>query len=226
MSDVLTLAQAQARVGAALRSLDARAPAHAAIVAAACAALDGDAARNARRLAVYRANAIANATAALRAHYPVIARIVGAEFFAQLARAYCGAHASTSGDLGEYGAALADFVAHDVHAQGLPYLPDLARLEWAVHRAETAADVPDAARAAHADAQQLLRAPGSTVLASAHPIAEIWHAHQDDATLAPADIVWRAQGAWVYRDGWQVRVAALDADQAHALIDLMAQEAA
>lgn len=206
-------AQTQARVGAALRSFDARAPGHAGVMAQAVALLDGEPQRNARRLALYRANAIAHATSALRAHYPVIERVVGEEFFVQLARAHCAAHASHSGDLGRYGAALADFLAACAQTQGLPYLPDLARLEWVVHEAEIAADVNGASA--------LLYAPGTRVLASPYPIADLWLAHQDGAALAPETIDWRAQGALVHRDGYAVRVAALDVEQAHALIELL-----
>ena len=215
------LAQAQARIGAALRSFDARAASHAPTLAAAVALLDGAAERNARRLAIYRANAIVNATNALRAHYPVIERVVGAEFFAGLARAYCARQPSLCGDLGAYGDALAEFVASDARTQTLPYLPDLARLEWAVHLAEIAAD---AAPERVPREPAVLWAPGTQVLASAHPIADLWLAHQDDAGFEPGAIAWRAQGALVYRDGWTVRVAALDAQEAQALIDALAKE--
>ena len=108
---------------------------------------------------------------------------------------------------------LADFLAACTHTQGLPYLPDLARLEWAVHEAEIAADANGASA--------LLYAPGTRVLASPYPIADLWLAHQDGAALAPEAIDWRAQGALVHRDGYAVRVAALDVEQAHALIELL-----
>jgi len=216
-----TLAQTQAHIGAALRSFDARAASHALALAAAVALLDGAAERNGRRLAIYRANAIVNATNALRAHYPVVERVVGAEFFAGLARAYCARQPSQCGDLGAYGAGLAEFVANDARTQTLPYLPDLARLEWAVHLAEIAAD---AAPASVRREPALLWAPGTQVLASAYPIADLWLAHQEDVALTPDAVVWRAQGALVYRDGFAVCVAALDAHEAQALIDAMRKE--
>lgn len=218
-----TLAQAQAGIGAALRSFDANAAAYEPTLAAAVALLDGAAERNARRLAIYRANAIVNATTALRAHYPVVERVVGVEFFAQLARAYCAVQPSQCGDLGAYGDALADFIARDAHTRALPYLPDLARLEWAVHVAEIAADAaPNPVRREPA----LLWAPGTRVLASTHPIADLWLAHQEGAGLDPGAIVWRPQGALVYREGFAVRVAALDAVEAQALIEALLREQA
>jgi len=83
-----------------------------------------------KRLAIYRANIAANATGALAAIYPIVRTLVGAEFFAGLTQAYCAAHPSASGDLNELGAHLADFLPMFAPAQSLPYLPDVARLEW------------------------------------------------------------------------------------------------
>lgn len=209
----MTLAAQQARFGAALRSADA-APSAAALLAGAIEV-------NQRRLAVYRANGIANACNALRAHYPVVEQVVGVEFFAALARAYWQAHPSASGDLGDYGAAFADFLAQFEPTHTLPYLPDLACVEWAVHGADTAADAP--VKPIERE-PALLWMPGTVVLVSDHPVADIWNAHQAEAALRPEDIAWVAQGALVFRDGLRVGVAALDPDQARALIELIAEE--
>ena len=57
----------------------------------------GDAELARRRLAVYRANIAANAVGALAAIYPIVRKLVGDEFFAGLAHAYCAAHPSASG---------------------------------------------------------------------------------------------------------------------------------
>ena len=46
----------------------------------------------------------------------------------------------SSGDLNELGAHLADFLPAFPPAQSLPYLPDVARLEWLAHQAHYAAD--------------------------------------------------------------------------------------
>ena len=88
----------------------------------------GDAALNERRLAIYRANAAASATKALAAAYPVIELVVGPSAFAILVREYQRVAPSTSGDLNELGAALADVVADHEMGESLPYLAYLARL--------------------------------------------------------------------------------------------------
>lgn len=187
----------------------------------ACAYLQGSAEKNARRLAIYRGNVVAGITQALKAHYPVIAQLVGAEFFQGLARAYWQAFPSKSGDLGEYGAALSEFLADFSPSQHLPYLSDVARLEWAVHLAESAADAPPQPINRE---PALLWMPGSHLLKSVWPIASIWLAHQTPASLAFSDIEWQAEGALVYREGWRVKVSALNVQEAQALIDLVQQE--
>ena len=189
--------------------------------AQACHYLQGSAEKNARRLAIYRGNVVAGVTQALTAHYPVIAQLVGEEFFTGLARAYWQAFPSTSGDLGEYGAALAEFLSNFAPSAHLPYLPDVARLEWAMHLAENAADAPPQPITRE---PALLWMPGSQLLKSAWPIASIWLAHQNPASLKFADIQWQAEGALVYREGWRVCVSPLNYSEAEALITLTQQE--
>ena len=89
----------------------------------------------AARFAVYRNNSIIGAISALNEQFPSVALLVGDEAFADLARAHAQKHPPRSPVLGEYGAEFPDFVAEfldqcDARAQ-TPYLPDVARLDWA-----------------------------------------------------------------------------------------------
>src|SRR4051812_1202370 len=101
-----------------------------------------------KRVAIYRNNTLANAARALEAAYPVVAKMVGMQFFAGLTRQYSLRFPSKSGDLNEYGEAFAEFLAGFAPTTELPYLAEVARLEWQVHRAHYAADAIafDAAR--------------------------------------------------------------------------------
>jgi hypothetical protein len=139
----------------------------------------------AQRLQVYRNNLLENGTAALRAVFPVTDQLVGEACFRQMARRFIGAHPSRSGNLHDFGNALPGFVAAADELAGLPYLADVARLEWAWHVAWHAAEWPaltvDALLAVPADQQpalQLRLQPGLTVLRSAYPVLAIWQAHQ------------------------------------------------
>jgi hypothetical protein len=140
-----------------------------------------------RRMAVYRGNMIANQSKALQGAYPVVAKIVGADFFAGLAREYGRQVPSVSGDLNEFGESLPEFLAQFPPARDLPYLPDVAQLEWRVHCAFYAADhkALEAARLAlvPADKQSSLRFqlhPACAMMRSDYPLARIWEIHQDD----------------------------------------------
>ena len=61
------------------------------------------------RLAVYRGNVYGNRTKALAAAYPIVRKIVGADFFDAMAREYARGNPAASGDLNEYGERLATF---------------------------------------------------------------------------------------------------------------------
>jgi len=165
------------------------------------------------RMAIYRANMVAAADKALSAAYPVIRQVVGDEFFHGLAREYQRGTPSTSGDLTGFGARFDDFLATFEHTQSMPYLPELARLEWAAHLAYGAADAPGwdvAALAAippeRQDAIRFQWSPGLAVVRSAFPVVRIWTIHQSgfDGVF---EVDWgRAETALVARDGFAVTV--------------------
>ena len=183
--------------------------------------LSGDTRLIEQGLAIYRANVMAAATKALCAAYPVIQQVVGDAFFHGLARAYQRVVPSTGGDLYDYGAAFANFVAEFPHTQSLPYLPDLARLEWAVHRASGAADAPtwDSQALAQVEpareaAIRFAWAAGTAVVDSNFPIARIWLIHQPGFD-GEFSVDWSvSECALVAREDFRVVVSALDAGDA------------
>ena len=185
------------------------------LTAAATAWLAGDADRAEGRLAIYRANMVAAADKALSAAYPVIRQVVGEDFFHGLAREHQRATPSASGDLGEFGAMFDAFLARFEHVQDMPWLPDLARLEWAAHRAYGAADAPDWDAASlgtvEPDRQDAIRfawTPGLAVVRSRWPIVRVWTIHQPDADAEFAVDWTLPETALVARDGFAVTVGA------------------
>jgi len=175
--------------------------------------LAGDADLVDRRMAIYRANMVAAADKALSSAYPVIRQVVGEEFFHGLAREYQRGTPAASGDLTDFGATFDAFVSAFEHTRSLPYLPDLARLEWAVHRAGGAADAPDwdagALATVEPEQQAEIRfawSPGLAVVESAHPVVRIWTIHQPGYG-GEFSVDWnRADTALVARDGFAVVV--------------------
>ena len=156
-------------------------------------------------IAVYRSNVNGNWTGALAAAYPIVRKIVGEDFFDGLAHAYGRARPSASGDLNEYGAYMAQFVAEFPHTQDLPYLPDVARMEWLAHCAYYAAD---AAPFHVTDTPQL--APACALLESHWPLGRIWTVHQDDYEGEIAvDLDAGPDRILVHRPRWRVQVLSL-----------------
>ena len=138
---------------------------------------------------VYRNNYRGNLHDTLAGAYPVIEQLVGKDFFRHMTRQFIGQHLSRSGNLHHYGAEMANFVAAFEPAQGLAYLPDVAALEWACHRAYFADEAPtlDLVKLAQIPPEQypdliLHTHPACYLVRSRYPIAPIWHAHQSGAT--------------------------------------------
>jgi hypothetical protein len=186
----------------------------------------------AQRLAVYRNNTFLSLAEALKDGYPVVERLVGEDFFKQMASAFIARQPPQSGCLLEYGEGFPDFVAAYPPAQSLAYLPAVARLEWlwqaAFHEAEAApldwaalADVP-------AQAQGDLRFrlhPTARLLQSGYPVLRIWEANQPG--FAGDEAISLAEGGCrllVFRPEWEVEIHALEAGE-HAFLAALAQAA-
>jgi hypothetical protein len=174
------------------------------------------------RLRVYRANVFGNWSAALAGAYPVTRAIVGAEFFNAMARDYARAFPSTSGDLHEYGAQLAAFLDGYPKTRDLPYLPDVARLEWLAHQAHYAADARPFDLSRPSEARL---APSCALLESAWPLQRIWAAHQDGGDPATVDLGAGPDRILVHREGWRVAVCSLLAGDYRFLERLRAGDA-
>ncbi|PSW03413.1 DNA-binding domain-containing protein [Photobacterium lipolyticum] len=84
---------------------------------------------------IYRNNFIIGLSEVLEATYPGVKAVVGDECFSQLARQHILSHPLRQGDVSHYGEGLADTISDAAElSQAVPYLADLARLEWYVDR--------------------------------------------------------------------------------------------
>ncbi len=93
-----------------------------------------------RRFDVYRNNVASGMIEALRATYPAVDKLVGAEFFAASAKLFLDRHPPRSPLLFRHGETFADFLDAFPPAASTPYLGDVARLEWARLQAYHAKD--------------------------------------------------------------------------------------
>ncbi|CAI8902821.1 DUF2063 domain-containing protein [Pseudomonas sp. IT-P395] len=172
----------------------------------------------ASRFAVYRNNVQASLINALSDSCPVVAQLVGDEFFHAMAAVFVQQLPPQSPLMSRYGETFADFIAAFEPAGGVPYLADVARLEHlrtlAYHAADTLPVRPEEITAALADAQTLTELrfefhPSLHLLDSAFAVVAIWGAHQQGSTLEGVDINQR-QHALVLRNDLDVEVFALD----------------
>lgn len=187
-----------------------------------------------RGLQAYQANAGAAAERALAASFPTVQALMGDESFATMARAFWHAHPPMRGDLACFGEGLPSFIAASDQLADVPYLPDVARLDWWLACAERARDeAPEPATLAllaeHEPAQlRITLLPGTAVLGSAFPVVSLWRAHQPgDEAVAHRDAARAAlaagQGehAVVARAGWRAVATAVDAPTARWMGSLL-----
>lgn len=172
-----------------------------------------------RGLSAYRSNGHALAERALQAAYPVVAAVLGDDGFAMLARALWHRHPPQRGDLALWGEALADTVQDDLQLAELPWLADVARVEWALHRAASDTDRwPDPGSFALLQTQdpggvRLVPAPGLTLVHSPWPVVSIVNAHLH--AEPPLEEAWRRchggvhETALVWRQGFRPCVQAI-----------------
>lgn len=157
-----------------------------------------------RRFDVYRNNVAYALSRALAARFPVVERVVGAEFFAAMAQIFLKTGLPQSPVLLEWGKEFPAFLEGFPPLSGLPWLPDVARLELARGAAYHAADAeplsPEALmRAAGAEDARLVLQASVTVMASRWPVVTAWAMNQPGASPAPlpAD---KPEAALILRD--------------------------
>ena len=185
--------------------------------------------KHAERFALYRGNLKATWAKALGAAYPVIHQLVGEEFFEALAREYGRMYPSDDGDLNRFGAHMPEFLEAFPHTRELPYLPDMARLEWLLHRAHYApsADAVEATGLAAIPPDALEQAcfefaPALKLFQSQWAVVQLWLAHHAQAEW-PQEMDAESR-AMVARPRWKTAVIA-QSQAAYAALSLLQQGA-
>ncbi|MBV9931273.1 MAG: putative DNA-binding domain-containing protein [Alphaproteobacteria bacterium] len=155
--------------------------------------------------AVYRNTCAHGIVEALRAAFPTVGCLLGEEGFTGAALAFRDAQPPASPILSRYGSGFAGFLARQPWTSGLPYLADVALLDWLWLDAHLAAD--RAARRAPgvgADCFQPLRLtlhPAARFAWLDSPAVTIWLAHRCPGGFEELAPEWRPEGALVTRAG-------------------------
>lgn len=183
----------------------------------------------AERLAVYAGGYVARIRHALTEAYGAIRHVAGERAFTELARGYAERHPSHDYNLSLAGRHLPEFLAGWPLTSTLPFLPDLARLEWLVRQAFHAFEEPpfDPRRFAQLPLEDWGRArlafqPSVGLAASAWPILDIWAARTQPRSAVDIDLVNHPQRVLVFRQQLEVRCELLDERQHAVLAGLLA----
>lgn len=144
------------------------------------------------RLEIYRSNIITTLRDVLESVYPVILRLVGGDYFCQVARGFVARHPPRQRSLIAYGGEFPWYLAIQPSAAAHPYLCDVARLEWACHQAFHAPDAEasnfscllDVPADAWPGARVRLT-PSLQLIRSDYPIERIWRENQPDRSEPP-----------------------------------------
>lgn len=190
-----------------------------------------------RRFGVYRNNVIVSLIDALADSYTVVAVLVGDEFFRAMAREFARQHPPRSPIMANYGDDFPAFIAGFAPAETLPYLADLALLEWQRVVSWHAADEPSL-RAS--DIESLLSDPialASTrwqfhpsvaLIDSSFAIVSLWSAHQHgsareiEAALNHVD-TFQPESALVLRQELDVLILSMTSAEAAFVRALLAR---
>jgi hypothetical protein len=141
------------------------------------------------RIAIYRNNLREGFRKALALEFPVIERLVGEDYFRQLALWFLAEHPSRAGDLHPIGEPFAPFLQSRFEDTPYAYMTDVATLEWTYQQSLIAADAPpfdvatlrDIPPEAYGQLRFTLH-PACRLVRSPYPIVRIWAANQAEAT--------------------------------------------
>lgn len=154
----------------------------------------------------------------LHSIYTTIEQILGEVCFQQIARDYAQINPSCHYDLNLYGEAFSEFIRKVIDEQPafveLPYLADLAWLEWCYHAVYYAVETVSAEPGELTiDENVSLQLPASLQLVSSdYPIYEIWKAHKQHHGAKEVNAINTRQYMAVYRKHHSPSMITVDED--------------
>jgi hypothetical protein len=185
----------------------------------------------AARLHAYADGYPARLREALSDTFPAVMHLIGEQQAIALTSRYIAAHPPRSFNLNHAGNALVDFLRDDDLTATLPFLPDLAALEWRMARAFHAEELPplDPAQLAEWDPESWPSAvlrfqPAVAVVSSPWPLRALHAARDTPLEEIDLDLRDRPDDVLVRRHGLAVHCDGIEAAQAQALARLLAGE--
>lgn len=177
------------------------------------------------RFSIYRGNLLSIWNKTLANIFPVVERLVGGDFFEDLARVYGRKHPSTSGDLNSFGEHFSEFLSQHESLQEYPYIGPVAELEWRLHCSYYAQDkerlsLPQFIAEAGERVQEssLIFAPDVSFHTSQFATSAIWQAHQSSEVAQLGVPVDTKNFCVVSRPQWRPEVFELSEASYRALV--------
>jgi hypothetical protein len=158
---------------------------------------------------VYRNTSARGAIEALRATYATVNQLLGDDGFTQVALEYRQEAPPAGPVLSDYGAVFAAFLARQPWTCELPYLADIARLDWLWLESFLAAEAEPSPSKDGRDARISLH-PATRVAWLSTPALTIWQAHREPGGFGELEPEWCEEGALITRPGFQVRAQPID----------------
>lgn len=166
---------------------------------------------------VYRNTVMKGAVDALLANFPTVERLVGRTWLGAVAAIHGRRSVPVDARLLYHGSEFPGFLDHFEHAQALPYLGNVARLDLLWTQCHTAVDQPgiDVTRIASLARERLAslkltpRAAARWVWFADQPVFSIWR-HNREGLQMPEQLDWHGEGALLVRSGGAVSWQALD----------------
>lgn len=159
--------------------------------------------------AVYRNTAARGAVEALRASFSTVDALLGSDMFSEVALDFRRETPPAGPVLSEYGAGFPGWLARQPWTSELPYLADVARLDWLWLECFLAGDSGSEAASPRSKSRVMLH-PAARFVRLATPALTIWQAHRELDGFDELEPDWREEIALFTRPGLDVRVRAID----------------
>ena len=167
------------------------------------------------RLSIYRNNVILGLINALEDKFPVCLRLLGADNFRQLAKEYIGDNLPNSPVMFEYGKSFSKYISNNDVIKHVPYLPDVAKLEYCIGEAYHAPNSPfmtlsdfEEIGASRLFNSQVTLHPSVACFHSNYPIVEIWKTNSYDQEVKSITIL-NAEDVLVSRPSFEIIIESL-----------------
>lgn len=160
--------------------------------------------------AVYRNTSARGAVEALRASFRTVEALLGGDMFTEVALDYWRDTPPAGPVLSDYGAGLPSYLARQPWTCELPYLADVAKLDW-LWLESFLADDANTPPMSPGPLSRVMLHPAARFVRLETPALTIWQAHRDPCGFEELEPEWREEVALFARIGLEVRAHSIDA---------------